>query len=243
MQIKAVITGHSRGLGAGMVDALLKRRVSILGIARTPAPTKNPTTSITQVALDLANPQAVADWLKRGQMAKFLAPADWALLINNAAMLGPIGQTGHHQATAITDAVQVNVATPMILADAFVAATRTEQTRRILHISSGAARKAYAGLGVYCATKAALDHHARVMATEQIDGLTIASIAPGVVDTGMQTTLRQPNNRNFPTRQRFTDLKNDGALSDPQMAGEALIAWLLSDAMGEDPIADIREFS
>ncbi|MEX3822114.1 SDR family NAD(P)-dependent oxidoreductase, partial [Paraburkholderia sp. BR14262] len=143
----------------------------------------------------------------------------------------------------IARAVTLNVAAPLMLANALAAtsAPGASASRRIVHISSGAARNAYAGWSVYCATKAALDHHARAVALDAPAGLRICSIAPGVIDTGMQRMIRATSVDQFPMRERFEQLKQNGLLSTPEAAAQQLIDYALSDAFGSLPVVDVRE--
>ncbi len=127
-----------------------------------------------------------------------------------------------------------------MLAAAVVQATPGKQ-RRILHISSGAGRSAYPGWSVYCATKAALDHHARAVALDAQEGVRICSLAPGVIDTGMQAEIRATPEKCFPIRQRFVDMKLSGQLTAPEDCAELVLNFLLSDAFGAQPVEDIRD--
>jgi NAD(P)-dependent dehydrogenase (short-subunit alcohol dehydrogenase family) len=113
--------------------------------------------------------------------------------------------------------------------------------RRILHVSSGAARSAYPGWSVYCATKAALDHHARAVVMDNMRALRICSLAPGVVDTDMQAELRATGLERFPIRERFDNLKRSGQLTSPEACAQRLVRYLLSDEFGQNPVADLRE--
>jgi len=135
--------------------------------------------------------------------------------------------------------VVVNVAAPLMLSAAFVAATSRVSDRRVAHISSGAARHHYAGWAVYCATKAALDQHARAVALDRTPRLRICSIAPGVVDTDMQTEIRGATLENFPERERFEKLKRRGELRDPLEVGARLAWYCFSDRFGEDPVVEL----
>jgi len=137
--------------------------------------------------------------------------------------------------------VSVNVTAPLLLGDAFVAATSACTDRRVLHVSSGAARSAYAGWSIYCAGKAALDQHARAAAEDAVNGLRVASVAPGVVDTQMQSTIRATGREDFPARAKFEALKRDGLLQRPEDAGKRLVDYLLSDSFGSRPAVDLRE--
>jgi benzil reductase ((S)-benzoin forming) len=240
--IKAILTGHSRGLGAALARALLERDIAILGIARSPATELAEAfpQSLREVPLDLANPQALRDWLESDSLAGFVADADTALLINNAGLLQPVGPLGTLDPAALIQAINVNIGAPLLLANAFVAATRRCADRRIVHVSSGAARSPYAGWGSYCATKAALDHHARATALENIPGLRIASLAPGVIDTAMQAEIRASSIGQFPQKERFEGLKASGQLSTPSAAAERLVDYLLGGKFGEVVDGDLR---
>lgn len=240
--IKAIITGHSRGLGAALARTLLERGITVLAIARSPntALTAAFPQSLQEALIDLADPPALRDWLDSGSLAGFVADADTTLLINNAGMLQPVGLLGTLDPVSLTRAIQLNIGAPLLLSNAFVAATRHCADRRIVHVSSGAARTPYAGWGSYCASKAALDHYARATALEHISGLRIASIAPGVVDTAMQAEIRASSAGQFPQKERFENLKTSGQLSTPACAARRLVDYLLGERFGEAVDGDLR---
>lgn len=240
--MKAIVTGTSRGLGAAIASALLDRGIPVLGLARQHNPALARTgAECTQVALDLSTPEALSHWLAGGDMARFLADADQVLLINNAGTVQPVGPLGTQGSAAVAQAVSLNIAAPLMLADAFVTASPAATDRRILHVSSGAARNAYAGWNVYCATKAALDHHARAVLEDAVPGLRICSLAPGVIDTDMQVQVRTSDEARFPARERFEALKRDGALVPPAVCAARLVGYLLSEEFGDHAVADLRE--
>ena len=99
----------------------------------------------------------------------------------------------------------------------------------------------HAGWSIYCATKAALDHHARAVVADKLPGLRVESLAPGVVDTQMQAQIRDTTIERFPGRERFEAMKRDGALASPAQSAELIVAHLLSDAYGETVDSDIRQ--
>ncbi|HEY2025024.1 SDR family oxidoreductase [Paraburkholderia sp.] len=243
--IRAIVTGHTRGLGAALAEQLLTRNVTVLGLSRSrhAALKARFPTQLEEIELQLADSARVAQWVATDALRNFVSGAQTVLLINNAGMVQPIGPIEGQGATAVADAVSLNVATPLMLASALAAAAADATDRRIVHISSGAARNAIAGWSIYCATKAALDHHARAVALDANRALRICSLAPGVIDTDMQAQIRGSGEAQFPMRARFEDLKRNGQLSTPEQCAAQLIDYALSDKFGDAPVADIREIA
>lgn len=240
--IKAIVTGHSAGLGAALTAELLGRRIPVLGLSRRTLtlPAEAGAEALQQHVLDLSDSGALITWLSGTALARFVADASHALLINNAGMVQPVGPCGAQDAAQIAAAVQLNLGAPLLLANAFVAATTHCAERRILHVSSGAARNAYAGWGIYCATKAGLDLHAQATRLDGRPGLRIASLAPGVIDTAMQAQVRASDPADFPLQARFAALKADGQLSTPSEVARRLVEHLLGHAFGHAPTGDLR---
>jgi len=242
--MKAIVTGHTKGLGAALAANLLARGVPVLGLARSRSPELAGAYAdlFEEVELDLADSAALAGWLAGSALDAYLDGTGAVLLLNNAGMVSPVGPLDAQDPLAVLRAVQLNVAAPMALAAAVVRASGGSQ-RRILHISSGAGRNAYPGWSVYCATKAALDQHARAVALDRECGVRICSLAPGVIDTGMQAEIRAEREERFPLRQRFVDLKETGALVDPDECAEQMVDYLLGSGFGAEVIADLRTLS
>ena len=241
--IKAIVTGHSRGLGAAIANELLARDIAVLGLARRPHADLAAAYPqlLREVAIDLADAAALACWLDSGALRAWLADADAALLVNNAGMIGPVGTLSAQDSAGIARAVALNVGAPLVLAAAFALAGAALPDRRIVHLSSGAARRAIAGWSVYCATKAALDHHARSVAADAEPGLRICSLAPGVIDTDMQAEVRGSTPESFPLHAQFVEMKRSGALASPADCARRLVGHVLADSFGGQPVADLRE--
>ncbi|TFW35003.1 SDR family oxidoreductase [Massilia horti] len=242
--MKAIVTGHTRGLGAAIAGELLGRGVPVLGLARGRADelaARYPGL-LEQVELDLADSAQLAAWLGSGALAGYLGGEYQVALVNNAGVVSPIGPLSDHDPLAVMRAVVLNVAAPLALAAAVVRATPHAE-RRILHISSGAGRSAYPGWSVYCATKAALDQHARASALDGDPAVRICSLAPGVIDTGMQAEIRATPEARFPMRERFVQMKALGALADAHVTAGIIIDYLLDASFGEQPVDDLRDRS
>ena len=241
----AIVTGHSRGLGAAIASELLARGVRVLGLARNENHelAQRHGSALAQLRLDLADQSIVTSWLESDALTRFLGECDLALLVNNAGLLEPLAPLEKQKPSDVVRAIAVNVGAALALSAAFVAATDGVADRRILHISSGAGRKAYAGWSVYCASKAALDHHARTVAMDRTERLRISAVAPGVIDTYMQDLIRASNAKDVPDRQRFEDMWREGRLQNPGDVARSLADFVLSDGFGSEPVSELRRVS
>jgi NAD(P)-dependent dehydrogenase (short-subunit alcohol dehydrogenase family) len=241
--MKAILTGHTRGLGAAIAANLLARKIPVLGLSRSRNAEleKRFPTLLQQFEIDWSDPTAATRWLGTDALRQFLSGCQTALLINNAGTVQPIGPVATQDVAAVSRAVNLNVAAPLMLTSAVAAASADASDRRILHISSGAASNPYPGWSIYCATKAAVDHHARSVALDRTPALRICALAPGVIDTDMQAEIRATAMDKFPLRERFEALKQGGQLSSPDESAKRLIDYLLSDQFGQHPVADLRQ--
>jgi NAD(P)-dependent dehydrogenase (short-subunit alcohol dehydrogenase family) len=240
--MKAIVTGHTKGLGAAIAQTLLERGVPVLGLARGAAPSlaQRYPGLLAQAELDLGDAASLGAWLAGPSLRAYLDGCGTALLVNNAGMVSPVGPLDEQDPLAVIKAVTLNVAAPMALAAAVVRAAADAQTR-ILHMSSGAGRNAYPGWSVYCATKAALDRHAEAIALDGSERVRACSLAPGVIDTGMQAEIRATPEARFPMRERFIQLKSQSALTPPDECARAVVDYLLGARFGSKAVDDIRD--
>ena len=104
-----------------------------------------------------------------------------------------------------------------------------------------------AGSAVYCAAKAGMDHFSRAVALDEqhradrAGGARIVSLAPGVIDTDMQTQLRAADASGFPEQDLFRNLHAQGQLTSPHDAAARVLAYLRREDFGEKPVADVRD--
>ena len=235
---KVILTGHSKGLGKALALALIDQGCEVLGLSRTRSDDLN---GLQQVSLDLSDGSALLKWIESGALKLFFTGAEQAILINNSAVIGPVSPLGTQANKDIVRCVDINVSAPLILSNSFIENTEGILDRRILHISSGAGRVGYASWSVYCATKAALDHHARTVNEDRVPKLKISSLAPGIVDTGMQADIRSCSAQEFPQVRTFQNLKTDGDVATAEESAANITNMLLSSAFGEDLIMDVRD--
>ena len=237
-----MITGASRGLGAGMAERLAARGVDLGLCARhEPDPPASAATGpgsgpgagvVTAVtaAVDVTDATAV-DAFCAAVVERFGSIDLW---VNNAGLLAPIAPLRDADPGELRANVEANVVGVMYGSAAFVRHVRSRDGGGVLvNISSGAATKAYEGWAAYCASKAAVDHLTRVVAAEEADaGLRAFAVAPGVVDTGMQEAIRASSPDRFPAVGRFQEMKRDGAFNSPAWVADHILDLL------DDPAAD-----
>ena len=243
----AILTGASRGIGAAMARGLVKPGTRLITLARREDPelaahARSQDVQLEQLSVDLSDLKAAESAAER-ICAALPRDAKRYLLINNAGTVHPVARTDElTDGAAISAAFNLNVTAVMLLTARFLAAVADiKADRRVLNISSGAGRNPNAGWGVYCATKAALDRHAEAVLLDGDATVRVCSLAPGVIDTGMQAEIRATGEDRFPLRERFVQLKEQGDLSSPEDCARKLVAYLLADDFGSRAVADLRE--
>lgn len=217
------ITGTSRGLGKALAELLLQRdHVEVHGFARQAA-IEHP--RYMHHAVNLSDPQAVAD-------IRFIIgrTVQEVVLVNNAAALGEIVFTGDQNIQQMISTYQLDLITPHVLSNTFIDAFRDQDLRKIiLQVTSGAAQTPYAGWSVYCTAKAGLDMLTQCMAKEQALAkypCHVFAIAPGVMDTDMQTQIRAAEKGYFPAYQKFADLYENRQLYQVRDVAAKYIAFV-----------------
>ncbi len=229
------ITGTSKGIGQALALEMLKNPDNkVVGIARNQTIKHN---NYIHFNIDLADIEQIKNF-------KFKTPPGTkkVVLVNNAGTLGEITHFGNISADMIHKTVNVNLTAALIFMNDFIKAYQYAAVPKlIINITSGAANSAYDGWGMYCASKAALDMATKVAHEEQqkcSSPIKILGIAPGVVDTEMQTQIRKVRDEYFSRKQKFVDLKEQNELYNatdvarrlkdiidrPELAGNQLIS-------------------
>lgn len=245
-----ILTGASRGMGLAMAGQLLAPDHHLLCISRHPSQALDNMAGdkaclVEQWSCDLADAPPVASqlalWLSDLAPNKLLS----ATLINNAGMIPAIAPLSASDPLALTRALRVNLEAPMVLTAAFLKATlNLTAPRKVLNISSGLGRRPMASQAAYCAAKAGMDHFTRCLALDEArlaNGAKVCSLAPGVIDTDMQTQLRSATTEDFPDQAGFTQLKQSGQLTSASEAAKRVLNWLARPDFGQLPIADVRD--
>jgi benzil reductase ((S)-benzoin forming) len=251
-----IITGASRGMGLAIAQQLLTPDNFLLCISRQineslANAARAAGTGLEQWPLDLDHTVEAAAMLSQWLASRTPGAFQSATLINNAALLPRIVPLSEANASELAQAMRVGLEAPMQLTSAFLKGTEIWQNatgqplmRKVLNISSGNGRRPMASQSIYSAAKAGMDHFTRCLALEEAlkpHGAKVCALAPGVIDTDMQTHLRSSDAIGFPDHHRFVEMKTQGQLSTPADAATRLLAYLRHAKFGNNPVADIRD--
>lgn len=245
-----IISGASKGLGEGLALALLNEDHHLLCISRsesrqlkTMAAAKN--CRVDFFLFDLAVSHDIISLAEDIFRKIDKGAATGIYLVNNAGVVEPVSRVEDCEPEAVDLHLRVNLIAPMLLTTAFIRHTLDfEGEKRILNISSGAAKNPYYGWSCYCTGKAGVDMYGRCLSEEQKNEafpVQTMSVAPGVIDTGMQTVIRGSSERDFIHREKFVELKESGKLISPALAGKKIAHLLLSGDFRDGESVDIRD--
>ena len=187
-----IVTGGSRGLGAGIVQAYLDAGDLVATCARSSTPEVEAWSSGGTAERFLFLP---ADLAKPEDCTAFVHAVNerWGrvdVLINNAGVArdGVIAMFSDDDADTVID---LNLKGTITITRLVVRRMLAKQHGgSIVNISSIVGLTGYRGLAVYSATKAALDGFTRSLARELGSrGITVNSVAPGYLKTEMSHGL------------------------------------------------------
>jgi NAD(P)-dependent dehydrogenase (short-subunit alcohol dehydrogenase family) len=229
----ALVTGAGRGLGAATALVLADAGAAVALLGRTAAPLAAIAGQISARGHQAA--YAVADAARWDDVRAAVTQTSAALgpisiLVNNAAVNSAVARVATLDPAAWTYDLAANLNGPFYAVRAVLPGMLERGWGRILNISSGAAVGANAGLAAYSTAKAGLNHFTRVLAAELEDtGVVALCIAPGIMDTQMQTDARALA---IPETDMFRAYQKQGWLRPPAEAA-ALVRWLCGSEGGE----------
>ena len=225
----ALVTGARHGLGAAIALALARKGATVVLTGRKTGDCAAAVRAIEAEggsaldrALDVSDLSGIAPALDT--IVRELGGLD--VVVNNAGVIEPMAMVGDLDPLAFDHALRVNVSGPAALTAA--AWPHLKGGGRIINLLSGAALRPLPGWAAYCSSKAAL-----LMLTRAVDlegtaqGTRCFGVAPGLVDTAMQSKIRAtgineisaiPQTKQFHQRRQprwSPGLQRDSAMSMP----------------------------
>ena len=241
-----VVTGASKGLGRSICQLLASKGFTVIGIARN----STELSSLGNYLKDINHKSATyaCDLSSENQIASTAAKItnDFPLihgLIHNAGIIGPVGSMFNVETNLWNETIQVNLLAVQQLTKLLYTSMVKAQRCRVTTISSGAAVNSLESWSAYCTSKAGLEMWTRSLADEgSSHGISAVSVAPGIVDTDMQATIRSASVDDFPMVERFIDFHNNGDLVAPDAVAESLYELITNHSMDDSGNRfDVRE--
>ena len=181
----ALVTGGAGGIGLATCRALAALGATVTFTARSPA-----SLAQAQASLGDAATGTLCDITDRARLAQVIAPG-FDILINNAAVIAPIGRITDLDVQAFSASIETNLTAQFDAIRLALPAMLARGRGTIVNVSSGAAHRPQEGWSAYCAGKAGMAMLTKSVHLEYADqGIRCFGIAPGVVDTGMQGSIR-----------------------------------------------------
>ncbi|HZV86433.1 MAG TPA: SDR family NAD(P)-dependent oxidoreductase [Candidatus Binatus sp.] len=186
----ALVTGGSRGIGRAIALRLAKLGAGVAICGRDPQPLAATEAELRQSGLPVYS--QIADVSKSADVTTLVDKTQAALgpisiLVNNAGigLFGP----AHEKTEADWDRVlDTNLKSVFLVSRAVAPAMIKRGSGDIINISSLAGRNAFAGGGIYCASKWGLQGLSACMAEDLREhGIRVSVICPGSVATEFST--------------------------------------------------------
>lgn len=221
-----VVTGGSSGIGRALAQELAKRDQNVLIVGRrhnelleTAAVFPNKiSTCCADVSLTTGRERIVAE-LKGQHLTG---------LVHNAGVIDPILPITAIDNQAWQQVIATNLNAPLFLSQQLI---HQLDGGRVLHIGSGAAYFPVSGWAAYCVSKAALSMLTRCWQLE-CDKTAFASVMPGIIDTDMQSLVRQAQFMHAEKRDFFKTMHQEQRLISIATVA-CFLAWLLLDLDAE----------
>jgi NAD(P)-dependent dehydrogenase (short-subunit alcohol dehydrogenase family) len=232
----AVITGASRGLGAGLAEVFAGSGLQ-LGLCSRTKPALADGSAVLAREVDVRDEASIEAFAQEVE-ERFGAIALW---INNAGVLAPIKPLRDISVAEFRDHIDINLSGVFLGTRAYVHHVRRREGGGVLiNISSGAAWGGYAGWSAYCAGKAGVALLTQCVALEEADaGLRAHAVAPGIIDTDMQALIRSSRADDFPAVERFIEAKKSDAFNTSEFVARHLLALAFDPGYPNDEV-DVR---
>lgn len=174
------ITGVSSGLGREIALAALARKDVVVGTVRNPgAASAFEASGGHPLILDVTDTAAVNAAVAEAE--RVTGGID--VLVNNAGY-GLVGAVEEASLDEVRVQFETNVFAPLAVLKAALPAMRARRDGRIINITSVSGLAVWAGTGVYCASKWALEALTQSLAQEVAElGIKVVNVAPGGLRT------------------------------------------------------------
>jgi len=185
----AVVTGASRGIGAGIAEALGREGVRVALVARSEGKLKERAARIKgsiPVTCDVTDPKSVERATKRIATELNGTPD---ILVNNAGIFR-VAVVEETSAESFIEAINTNLVGPFLFVRAFLGDMKKRKSGYIVTIGSISDRTIFTGNAAYSAAKFGLRAIHEVLRAElRGTGVRASLISPAATDTEMWNSV------------------------------------------------------
>ena len=246
------ITGSNSGFGRSLTEAVLAKGDKVVATTRHPEAIKDlvkqyPDT-VKAVNLDITKTDEISQAIDSA-LSTF---GQIDVLVNNAgiATMGAVEEIEDEQ---IRYQFEVNCFGTLNVIKAMLSYFRQRKSGHILNVSSAAGLAAFPGLGIYSASKFAIEGYSEALAQELAPlGIKLTLVEPGGFRTNAQDSLATPDcqiDDYKKTAHKTIKMMSDSSKlpGDPDKAVQAMIKVVESDnpplrlVLGEDALELVRQ--
>ncbi|WP_131782256.1 SDR family NAD(P)-dependent oxidoreductase [Legionella gresilensis] len=222
-----IITGGGSGIGRALAHLLAEQGQEVLIVGRRELVLKEAASYSPLISICCADVSTT-----EGQQAILTALTNKPTikgLVHNAGIIEPIAPITQITEQAWQQTLATNLNTPLFLTQLLI---NKLNGGRVLNIGSGAAYFPVVGWTAYCVSKAALAMLTRCWQLE-CKSVAFASVMPGIIDTDMQTLIRQSSFMDNEKLEFFKTLKKQNRLVSTETAA-LFLSWLLLEVDRSD---------
>ena len=229
----AIITGAGKGIGRGIARAYASEGAKLVLVSRTLAQVEDAAdearaagAQASALAVDVAKPDDVRRMVEY-TLERF-SRVD--VLVNNAAILGPVGPLHLNDAEHWAQAININVTGLMLCCHAVLPHMIGQGGGKIINLSGAGVTRASETISAYGTSKAAVVRLTETLALEMLPhNVSVNALGPGQIDTDLLDPMASEDSLIEPAMGAMVRRTKSGR-GAPLEEAAALAVWLASDA-------------
>ncbi len=227
----AIIIGAGRGIGRGIVDAFAKDGAKLVLVSRTleqieaaAQEVRNLGADAIAISVDVADPDDVERMVV--QTLDRFSRID--ILVNNAAVLGPVGPLQTNDMRQWADAMRINVTGLAMCCHAVLPAMIEQGGGKIINLSGAGVTQPSETLSAYGTSKAAVIRFTETLAIEmRPHNICVNALGPGQIDTTFLDPMATDESLVAPVMRSHVQNTKSGRGASLESAA-SLAVWLAS---------------
>ena len=229
----AIITGAGKGIGRGIARAYASEGAKLVLVSRTLAQVEDAANEAraagaeaSAIAVDVASPDDVRRMVEH--TLERYSRVD--VLVNNAAILGPVGPLHLNDAEHWAQAININVTGLMLCCHAVLPHMIGQGGGKIINLSGAGVTRASETISAYGTSKAAVVRLTETLALEMLPhNVSVNALGPGQIDTDLLDPMASEDSLIEPAMGAMVRRTKSGR-GAPLEEAAALAVWLASDA-------------